>query len=439
MRVNTAVVQPWLPDGFRETVNYSMLEMHVFNTLEELLDADVAFELILFHSQNENIALEDIKRIRASKHYLARIELFESDDGKLQKTVNEIGLIQQRKQKSSHFMAQSQAERLWHFLYIWDVELTVTKSPLASRYYFYPLLQAFSLERDYEQLIREWCKEKKIEPTGFVASYFACKSCLASQLCFTDHCPECHSQNLTSSDFLHCFSCGNIAPEDHFMQSDQLICKQCKAKLRHIGIDYDRALENEICNDCGAVFQQSHLSAECMHCETIQETDELVKCSVYQYRLTKEAGMQLSEFSKYDAMFHKTDHYIKPIFYCRFLEWGLDMKDIHPAYEYALLSVRLTQAASLFEKSELNRLVKMLVSNLRKTDMFTYIEPDMIWILLPNTQADDAFIVQNRIDDILNRERLTSHVKELRTFNSSFIKTWVQDGEVILDKLQNTH
>lgn len=71
------------------------------------------------------------------------------------------------------------------------------------------------------------------------------------------------------------------------MSDDELVCSQCKTKLKHIGHDYDRPLESYSCNDCKSIFVDPEVITECIDCGFKTLTENMIKQKVSNYALTK--------------------------------------------------------------------------------------------------------------------------------------------------------
>ncbi|WP_242510220.1 hypothetical protein [Halorhodospira halophila] len=99
--------------------------------------------------------------------------------------------------------------------------------------------------------------------------------------------PECDSLEIRTEIGLHCFSCGHVAPQRRFQKNGMLKCPNCYVTLRHIGEDYDRPLENQVCDHCQHMFMEGRVQARCMACGQVHEPNSLEPCGVYRYRLSE--------------------------------------------------------------------------------------------------------------------------------------------------------
>ncbi len=158
-------------------------------------------------------------------------------------------------------------------------------------FFVYPLVDIFA-KNGLNKL--DWINELKIdgilEVSKFVRAGFYCSSCTSARMTFSERCPDCKSENVSMSDFLHCYTCGTIEPEIEFLKNDNLQCPSCHTKLRHIGEDYDKPLESYLCNDCDAQFVESEPVSSCLDCEKVVTTDQLKKVKLYEYSLSDKAG-----------------------------------------------------------------------------------------------------------------------------------------------------
>src|SRR5205807_3597889 len=67
---------------------------------------------------------------------------------------------------------------------------------------------------------------------------------------------QCGSIDTAPQNFLHCYACGNVGTQEQYLTHQGLSCPKCSARLRHIGVDYDRALETLVCRSCAGRFTE---------------------------------------------------------------------------------------------------------------------------------------------------------------------------------------
>lgn len=284
-------------------------------------------------------------------------------------------------------------------------DLKPIKNKSQKSFFSYPLIDIFSQDENFDYY--EWIKELKdrdiLKFKKFVKSFFRCSNCSSAHALFSERCPECKSEDIILADFLHCYTCGNIAPETEFITGDdELVCSQCKSKLKHIGHDYDRPLESYSCRSCESIFIEPEVITECIDCGTITLTDKMKKQKVSEYTLTDKAKhyvrMNLLEYAM--SIFDDIN-YIAPEFFYSLIDWAYSMQNRDKAYEFSLVQISIFDYLSM---ADIRVLSKALRDVLRKTDMLTRISRHDIWLWLPNTQLQGANIVIKKLKQINTTE-----------------------------------
>lgn len=279
--------------------------------------------------------------------------------------------------------------------------LTPIKDKTKSTYYSYPLIDVFSRDESFDYY--EWIKELKdrdiLKFKKFVKSFFCCSNCSSAHALFSERCPECHSEDILLADFLHCYTCGNIAPEAEFMTTDdELVCKQCKTKLKHIGHDYDRPLDSYSCRSCDSVFVDPEVITECIDCHTITLTEDMRKQKVSEYELTDKAKNYIRmNLLDYSMSIFDDINYIATDFFYTLVDWSYSMQKRNSAYEFTLMQISFLDYLSI---ADVTLLSKSLRDILRKTDILTRVFQRNIWIYLPNTPLQGAQIVADKLKSV---------------------------------------
>ena len=173
-----------------------------------------------------------------------------------------------------------------------------TIAPKSDKYhemfYYFPLVEQFhDGQEDYFYWLEEMSSQNILSKIKLIDRIFCCPYCFSALLKFSDHCPNCNSINIINVKFIHCFTCGYIAPESIFLKNERFVCPSCKSKLRLIGQDYDRPLENGVCNDCGNYHIDCKLEVTCLACNKTFMTEDLTKKLIYEYKLTEYGRNQI--------------------------------------------------------------------------------------------------------------------------------------------------
>ncbi|WP_150466659.1 hypothetical protein [Francisella sp. SYW-9] len=350
----------------------------------------------------------------------------------------EISTIEEISQKKDNIKQDWQA-RFLIYLYTRRSVLTLdVRSDLSRKSFFsYPIIDVFCQTKDFDYFgwIKELAERQIIKSKNFVKSFFCCSSCHSARALFSERCPDCKSENILLADFLHCYTCGNIAPEREFMLDDELVCSQCKTKLKHIGHDYDRPLESYSCNDCGSIFVEPEVITECLDCGFKTLTEKMIKQRVSNYDLTKKAHhfikMNLLEYSM--SIFDDVN-YIATEFFYSLIEWACSMQKRNSAYEFSLLHINIFDYITMIGISNIS---KKLRDILRKTDMLTRVDSQNIWVWLPGTNISGAEIVAQKLRKInVSEDMIAEKSIRVETFHSTAIDT-AKKAQTLLKDLAN--
>lgn len=341
---------------------------------------------------------------------------------------HEISTIEQITQNSNNITNDWQARFL---IYLYTrrsiINLTPAQNKSKNTYYSYPVIDVFAQDElfDYYEWIHELKDKGILEFKKFIKSFFYCSNCPSAHALFSERCPECHSEDIQLADFLHCYTCGNIAPEVEFMTADDgLVCRQCKSKLKHIGVDYDRPLESYSCRSCQAVFIDSEVVTECVDCGTITLTEQMRKQNVVEYSLTNKAKhyirMSLLEYSM--SVFDDIN-YIAPEFFYGLVDWAYSMQYRNSEYEFSLVQISIFDYLSM---QDISIISKALREVLRQTDMLTRVTQYDIWLWLPNTHISGANVVVKKLKQIhINESNNIDQSVRMKAYHSKELESFI--------------
>lgn len=276
------------------------------------------------------------------------------------------------------------------------------------RVWYYPLVEAMAGDSQPHVWLKN-LQDKGLLAHGTLQDRLRhCPKCDSPHLSFVDVCPNCRGLNIESKSFLHCFTCGNVAPRERFLTSGALVCPRCDAKLRHIGSDYDRPLENKVCNDCGFIFNEPDVRANCLNCGAVNPPDQLVARAVHVLTLT-ETGRLMAKHGSLENIFALLDdlHYVRPAYFTSMVDWMLAMSRRYPEEIFSIIGLRLSNIPELTDQLGNDRVATLLETFaervraiLRTTDLTTRTAEHDFWLLLPRTDRPGRDVVLNRIMDI---------------------------------------
>jgi GGDEF domain-containing protein len=275
--------------------------------------------------------------------------------------------------------------------------------------YQYPLPAAMLGENDtIHSWLRNLIDRNLIREVALVDRVRHCPNCNGAHLNFIDICPECQNIDIFRSPFLHCFTCGNVAPENDYLKEGVLACLNCHTRLRHIGVDYDRALENYQCRNCRNIFADPDVMAQCQHCGNQNVPDELIPRKICRFAIT-EQGIMSARSGLLDDMFALLDtlNNVRPAYFESLLDWLLLLCARYPEENFGLVGLRIHNVVELTEKIGRRRVVELidgfagrLRELIRGTDLSTRTTRQIFWLLLPKTDFEGCNTVLERIREI---------------------------------------
>ncbi|HHD64029.1 MAG TPA: hypothetical protein ENK96_06650 [Desulfobulbaceae bacterium] len=406
-------------------VRNSQVSCKVFPSYEEYLENKIVPDFFIVESASDELGLLILRQLRGAVetflhpvflHGLSGEEYEFFSDGSvdtLQEALEkseQLCLGRMQLQHDQEEYAESAMLRILAYLYLRPETIIQPLQQWNLPYlYSYPLVDVLA-GNDAEPLhLIETLKNRSfIRSVDLVDRVRHCPSCNFSHFNFIDVCPSCGSIEIEKKPFLHCFTCGTVAPQERFLRGSALICPQCHAQLRHIGADYDRPLENYTCKGCGHFFQEPDIIAHCQNCGKKNKPDELVPWPVYSYQLTErgEYAVRTGELEDVYSLFDELQN-INPVHFSYTVDWLLNLCRRHKEELFSLAGIRVANIPELHKRMGRYRLVELVDSyisrireTIRTTDLTTRTVNDIIWILLPKTDCPNCDIVVSRILDL---------------------------------------
>ena len=315
----------------------------------------------------------------------------------------------QLRQKAVRLDAEaSDAEKLISFLFMHPkFELQPRKSPQHDCTFEYPLLNAWSIDRN-EAI--DWLKGIKangwIETVELNNRVRHCPDCHSGHLNYLDMCPQCQSIDIKLQSSLHCFNCGHIGQQEKFKKATSLMCPNCFSDLRHIGVDYDRPIENQHCVDCESIFIDAKVQAECLSCDEKSEIDDLDVYNIYTYKLS-ELGRKLVVNGKQGAnLTLETSESITNSRFYWLIDWQNKLAKRH-GFVHSIMSIEIVDLDAFIEQvgdargyAQINELQQRINDALRETDACGKTINESLYIFLSMTDEEHIQAVFNKIDAV---------------------------------------
>lgn len=336
--------------------------------------------------------------------------------------------------------------------YLWPREqkrMTPLADWQAPQLYRYPLLSCVSGNADEAALLLHRLRSRSlITPDRLIDRVRSCSACHSSHLSYIDQCPSCQSLNIEQQPAIHCFNCGHVARQEHFRRHGVLTCPNCNTRLRHIGSDYDRPMENFHCNACGDLFIEPEVRARCMQCGKSHQPEELRIELIHEYQLGEQGRMLCRHGETMAELTQLTTLDLIPQELFRFnLHWLDQLSVRYPDQGYSLMTLRLINVAEVVESRGyrhtmqiISALAERLRAELRGTDLATRTSDDLYWLLLPNTPAESMSVLKEKVHAVLARNQEGGGAQlriDMASFSSSHSPHAVQDVGLLMDMLAN--
>ncbi|MFK8020194.1 MAG: hypothetical protein AB8B86_10525 [Pseudomonadales bacterium] len=307
----------------------------------------------------------------------------------------------------------------------------------------YPLANTFSSgEQTANHLISDLEQRNLLAQGKLIDRLKSCANCESAQLSFIDTCPDCSSIDIENSQFFHCFTCGHVAPESKFIRRDCLKCPQCETKFRHIGVDYDRPLEELSCKACSSAFIDGQVIARCLSCETTNDPEHLRSRRVYEYSLSSRAPYAIRQ-GELETPLELVDHshFASPAYFNQMIDWLVSLARRYETDGFSVLKLSDTSPAAerSSTKTEQNEVFFRRIAELsRETDLLLRVGSQEVWILLPKTNAHDREIFVREVRTLAEKLRPGQGLESLRIFGLSVPEDFTKDstGATVLEALE---
>ena len=244
-----------------------------------------------------------------------------------------------------------------------------------------------------------------LEPDDLLDRLRLCPECRNAQIGFIDVCPACHALKIAEQPFLHCFTCGFVGPQPEFVRGGAMRCPRCQESLRHIGVDYDRALEHWQCAACRHLFEDPEIKARCGICLWSGPTERLIARPVETLRSTEAGRRAALEGAAPAARLSGPARYVAPADFPEILDFHIRLSRSNPSAVFGLLcfAIDSTSCEARIRTYRMARsgkgLAEHLMQGLRGTDIVTRGPEEVLWVLLPGTNGENTVRVLGRLLD----------------------------------------
>lgn len=279
-----------------------------------------------------------------------------------------------------------------------------------ARRYRYPALELLDRsDSDPDTWLQRLAKSNLIEPVALRDRQRECDHCGSAQLNFIDVCPNCHSIDIGQHTALHCFTCGLIAPEERFIRGDTRQCPKCGTRLRHIGTDYDRPLETNLCGACDHVFVEGEVEARCAVCNKSSATNRLRQRKIHSWRLSG-LGCLAAQGDAPGQMqpLLEPRQYLPYPHFLGSVDWSLKLARESSAFSFTLAGLHLENLAELNRSLGVGRTADLLEGcadrlreSMAEADLATRADQELIYLLLPNADRRRLSALHHTVRDLV--------------------------------------
>lgn len=314
-------------------------------------------------------------------------------------------------------------EKLLYYLYLREPgELVPELNRGAAQLYRFPLADVLAeVGADVQTWITSLTRRGLLEPALLIDRTRHCERCQSAHQHFLDVCPHCESMHIHKGSSLHCFSCGHVGPEPTFMGDRGLQCPQCAARLRHIGVDYDRPLTQYTCASCHHAFVEAAVQARCLDCGNTADPGKLAVHEVSTLRLSLRGRAALRAGQIADTYAALEGVGFAPLDQFKGLaDWALTTQQRHPEFAFAIVMVELDNVDELVEAHGsqraylmLDEFARRLRELLRTSDVASRTSEDRLWLFLPYASIDgfrDRLVKTVEAAALAERPNIALHV-----------------------------
>lgn len=284
------------------------------------------------------------------------------------------------------------------------------KDPGSRNIYHYPLISAMASDEPVNDIVwlRLMQEQGWLAPGELVDRIRLCRQCDSARLNYVDVCPQCNALDIARQPALHCFTCGHVGPQEQFLKDGVMICPNCLTRLRHIGSDYDRPLENYRCQACQSFFVDADVEARCIDCDEHHQPDDLKVREIRPYSLTETGRLRCRQgLSEADAgdWFGRLN-LIKPKAFIGLLDWQIQQSRRYASTPHgSLMLLRFTNLRESLSDTRaltlMDGLIERIQEAIRETDRCTRTHEEQLWLLLPNTDQIGMRQLQQRLSKLI--------------------------------------
>lgn len=322
------------------------------------------------------------------------------------------------------------------------------RDPEVPQHYRYPLLDALA---DNEQVnsfvwLSLMVQQDWLEAGVLVDRVRLCSDCGSGRLNYIDVCAECQALDISRQPSLHCFTCGHVGPQESFLKDGVLLCPNCLNRLRHIGSDYDRPMENYRCRSCQAFFVDAEVQARCLDCGLSHTPDKLRVREVRDFRLAEAGRFRCrQEFGDQSVQHFGQLTLLGGKDFYDLLTWQMQVVRRYPMPAFSLIGLRFINLASTLSRlgehhghAFIDSVADRLKETVRETDRCSRSTEEYLWIMLPHTDGKGLESVKQRLSrvaELFSAPEVSDISLRVVSITAPHDLLEQEDGELLLARL----
>lgn len=236
-----------------------------------------------------------------------------------------------------------------------------------------------------------------------------CPDCNRCAINFRECCVDCGSLHIELEPVLHHYRCAYTGLQSEFEQDLSLVCPKCRRELFQIGRDFERPHETFTCRDCRSLFEEPRLEGQCLSCARVHEGSEIPTRDIHGYRPTALAAEavdqgRLTDLSVGELLFDQKLRLDTRGFLLLEARRETERLRRHGVpFSVGILTFEVDGRAEPepifqdWDAGELVQLGKRLSTARSPLDVIARLDERRIGVLLPQTDADGAAAVRDRL------------------------------------------
>lgn len=440
--------------------------LSILPTLDTLLAQPVPYDIVVIDQPGSQAEMT-LRLLRMNKHYHLSLiyslqdltPAFENlGDGKAPGSMDAmrraIKIHQDRLQEFNRGLPPQTLE--WRMMaWMWlrqDRKLEPMENGKHIQHYHYPLIEALACGEKVNTF--EWLSgmvdRGVFQETGLIDRIRTCSGCASARINFVDVCPECTHIDIERSASLHCYTCGHVGHQDKFMKGGALVCPHCITKLRHIGSDYDRPMDNYVCKGCKSFFVDAMVQAKCRDCGHVHGTDDLVPINIKSFQLAEHGKLLCRHGDQQNQSMssgYRRGNFISNLHFTDILDLQIQMSRRYSTFEFSLVGIHLGNLDAYMDKVGFTRscrfidqMIDRINATFRETDRGARFSEDRLWLVLPNTNEAGLMAFKSRLQEVFSQ--ITGEGSDLLKlsllgYSSCMDKAVDEDGTLLLSRLEN--